>query len=76
VSQNKTEDLSNTYSAKAGLPAPTSADTCCKMRVQKETGIEKCGRPENEGRPIKVTIKDSLIDTKINLFHFFYAIQL
>ena len=72
VSQNKTEDQSNTYSANALGWAPTSEDTCCMMRVQKETGIERGGRPENGGRPIKVMIKDSKIDTKIYLFTLFY----
>ena len=77
VSENKTEILSNTYSAKAGLPAPTSEDNCCMMRVIKETGIEKkCGRPENEGRPIKVRNNDSKLTLKFNLYRLFTAFQL
>ncbi len=76
VSENKTEILSNTYSAKAGLPAPTSEDNSCMMRVIKETGIEKCGRPENEGRPIKVRNNDSKLTLKFNLFYFFTEFHL
>ncbi len=75
VSQNKTEDQSNTYSAKAGLPAPTSEDNSCMMRVIKETGIEKCGRPENEGRPIKVMIKARKLTLKFYLYRLFYLSQ-
>ncbi len=75
VSENKTEIPSNTYSAKALCWAPTSEDISCMMRVIKETGIEKCGRPENEGRPIKVRNNDSLLTLKFNLFHLFTSFQ-
>jgi hypothetical protein len=76
VSENKTEILSNTYSDKAGLPAPTSEDNSCMMRVIKETGIEKCGRPENEGRPIKVRNNDLKLTLKFNLYRLFTPFQL
>ncbi len=75
VSENKTEILSNTYSAKALCWAPTSEDNSCMMRVIKETGIEKCGRPENEGRPIKVRNNDSKLTLKFNLYRLFYLSQ-
>lgn len=76
VSQNKTEVPSNTYSANARLLAPTSADTCCMMRVQKETGIERGGRPENEGRPIKVRNNYSKLTLKFKPLPFFTTFQL
>ena len=76
VSENKTEILSNTYSAKALCWAPTSEDSSCMMRVIKETGSEKCGRPENEGRPIKVRNNDSKSTLKFNLYRLFSAFQL
>ncbi len=76
VSQNKTEILSNTYSAKAGFPAPTSEDNSCMMRVIKETGIERGGRPENEGRPIKVRNNDLKLTLKFNLLPIFTTFQL
>ena len=75
VSQNKTEILSNTYSAKALCWAPTSEDNSCMMRVIKETGIEKCGRPENEGRPIKVRNNDLKLTLKFNLYRLFTYFQ-
>ncbi len=75
VSENKTEIPINTYSAKALCWAPTSEDNSCLMRVIKETGIEKCGRPENEGRPIKVRNNDSKLTLKFNLYRLFYLLQ-
>jgi len=74
VSENKTEILSNTYSAKA-LRAPTSEDNSCMMRVIKETGIERGGRPENEGRPIKVRNNDLKLTLKFNLLPIFTSFQ-
>jgi len=65
VSQNKTENLNNTYSKKPVYQVPKSADYSYVMRVLKETGIDRGGRPENKGRPIKVMIKLS----KMTLFH-------
>ena len=64
VSQNKTENLNNTYSKNACLQAPKSADYRYMMRVLKETGIDRGGRPENKGRPINVMIELS----KMTLF--------
>ena len=64
VSHKKTENLNNTYSKNACLQAPKSADYRYMMRVLKETGIDRGGRPENKGRPINVMIELS----KMTLF--------
>ena len=64
VSQNKTENLNNTCSKKPVYQVPKVLITSYVMRVLKETGIERGGRPENKGRPINVMIELS----KMTLF--------
>ncbi len=75
VSQNKTEDQNNMYSAKAGLPAPTSEDTCYVLRVRKETGIEKSVDAQKTKDALESYCLSSKMTLKSDLYRLFHLSQ-
>lgn len=72
VSENKTDGGCNVHSAKAGLPAPTSEDTCYVLRVIKETGIEKSADAQKTKDALESYCLSSKMTLKFNLYRLFY----